>query len=239
LVNKEAELNNRIDQVEASATGTAWGFVEASTTESAGTFFADIKSASETGFTALDGSGFAGSTTTRFDFTSSDALVNRLFKPVGMTHINVMAELNYTGEGGGAFGTDGTVGIELGVAADVGTSTASVTSTSPEEFARVKTIDSAVLPSPSVVEQYTVSIPISLLDLENDTIFNIKTRVKIVGSNFVDVGGGAGGDPLPLLEFGKIRIITSSYSVAGRILGEDGTSTSLAAVVSASDIGAV
>ena len=97
-----------------------------------------------------------------------------------------------------------------------------------EAYATVKTISTTTLPSQNLTEQYVVSIPTSALSLSNNIIFDIAVRVKITGATFVD---NAVTDSLPLVEFGKVRIITSSYSIAGNILSTDGTSTILSAVV--------
>jgi len=211
---------NQLESVESNM----WGFTETATTDASGAFLADIKIASSSGFTELDGSGFGGASTTRFEFVEPDASVSSLFKSVGMTHINVMLQVNYAGETTGPLSTSGLVLVEAGVNVTTGIAN----DTDAEDYATVKSINTTTLPSQDLTEQYVVSIPISVLSLSNNVIFDAVARVRIVGSTFVD---NAATDGLPLMEFGKVRIIISSYSIAGNILEEDGTTTSLAAVV--------
>jgi hypothetical protein len=54
-------------------------------------------------------------------------------------------------------------------------------------------------------------------------------RVRIVHSNYID--GGLGVDLEPLIRFNFVRIVASSYSIAGYINDEDGTSIPLSAVL--------
>jgi len=61
-------------------------------------------------------------------------------------------------------------------------------------------------------------------------MFDVATRVRIQNATLVD-GGPGGPDPNPVIRFDNVRIVTSSYSIAGNILGEDGSSSPLATTV--------
>lgn len=229
LVNYTEATNNRVTQIENSFGGNLWGSTETFSTESAGSFVGTIETSANSGFTALDSTGFGGSDgdERRYELTSSDTQTDTVFRPTGMTHVNVFMEVNYT-DGGGSdpFGTSGEVIISLGVGATVGVNSPSTT----EQYATVRTIDTTVFPTNDVTERYVASIPLSLLGVETNNMFDITTRVKITSSLYIDGGGGGGSDPE--IEFGKVRIVTSTYSVAGNVSGEDGSSVALGATIS-------
>jgi hypothetical protein len=226
LLDAETSLNNRIDSLESSVGGIQWGFTERLTTEPPGEFAADIQVSSNPGFRSLEEPGFSGNQTTRrFEFFDTSIDAYGLFKPVGMTHINVMAQVEYSDATGTVpFGATGLATVDIGINIITGTGNDGYT----ENYATVKTIQSTVFPSNFVTEQYVSSIPISTLTLSNNTIFDIVPRIRITGSTNIN-GGGLGS--APRIKFGKIRVITSSYSVAGSILNQDGTSVPLAATV--------
>jgi len=227
LDDKEAELNNRIDQLQNSVGGIQWGFTEAATDDAPAFYIANIGIVSSGGFVPLDEAGFSGTATTRrYEFADLDAYQSNIFKPPGMTHINVMVQAEYTDDiDGQSFGTSGTVYIEVGAKISTGINS----STESEAYGRVKTIQSTVFSSNSIIEQYVVSIPTSALNLNNNIMFDVVPRIRIIGSTYIDGGGGGGTNPK--INFGKIRIITSSYSIAGNILGIDGTSAALGTTV--------
>lgn len=129
----------------------------------------------------------------------------------GMTHINLYVSVKYYGNGGGPFGVSGTVNIDIGAAITTGMTTRTTT----EAYAVAKTLTYGVLPSNTVTENYVVSIPISSFNLTKNCLFDIIPRIKIENSTSVD--GGPGDDVEPMLEFNYIRVVTSSYSIAGYI----------------------
>ena len=176
-----------------------------------------------------DAVGFFGGqsiiTTRRFDLNDSDGYAKSIFCAPGLTHINIFVETEYTGRNGGPFNASGTAYIDLGIAVRIGMRDTNIF----EEYATIKTVTAGSFPSDVTVERYVASIPISLLELEANTIFSMWPRVRIVNSNFID--GGSGDDPDPLIRFNFIRIVTSSYSIAGYINSEDGISTPLSAIL--------
>ncbi len=178
--------------------------------------------------TALDEEGFSGGnnlvTTRRFEFSTTAFQPSNIFGAVGLTHINILVQFDYTDNSlTEQFGTSGKFEAYLGTAIRVGI----YSQNTYEDYALVKTIDNDVLPAITTVERYVVSIPVSRLISTNNVIFDIFPRVKFTGSTYAD--GGSGGGVNPLIRFRNLRIVTSSYSIAGNILGEDGTSQSLAA----------
>lgn len=221
-------INNRIDQVQSTIAGSFWGQVQTSTTDNA--LVSSIGVSSNSSFTALDETGFSSGnnliTTRRFEFSSSSVYKNDVFGAIGLTHINIFAELRYTGATTGPFGTSGKLEVYIGTGATLGLSGDQETY---EDYALVKTIDNDVLPSNTVIERYVSSIPVSNLTSLDNTIFDILPRVKITGSIFAD--GGDGGDVSPKIDFYNIRLVISSYSIAGNILQEDGTTQSLATTI--------
>jgi len=241
LVNAEASLSNRIDQVQNSVAGSLWGFTEASASGSGDGYIAGIEPGDNNGFTyisagvtgdnsTLSARGFSAGlsptiTTRRFEFSDPDTIKTSIFKAVGMTHINIFAEFVFTGLSGGPFGVSGASHIELGVVVETGISTITVA----DEYARVKTINTGVLPSDSVTERHVASIPITELGLADNVMFDFAPRVRILNSTFID--GGTGSDKEPTIRFNHIRVVTSSYSIAGNISELDGTSTPLAASI--------
>ena len=219
-------LNDRITQVQSAVSGSLWGSLDAYQDG----YTAGISVASNAKFTELDAVGFAAGnnliTTRRFEFSGTTIVqLFKIFKSVGLTHINVMGEVNYTGSSGRPFGTSGLFSLEFGIAVVIGKSNPQTY----EDYVLVKTIDTDVLPSNITIERYVASIPLSILNIPNNCLIDIYPRIRINGSTYAD--GGAGGDVSPLIHFVNMRIVTSSYSVAGNILSEDGTSQSLATVL--------
>jgi hypothetical protein len=143
----------------------------------------------------------------------------------GMTHINVYASITYKGGSGGSFGVSDEVNINLGVGAYLNNTILS------EAYATAKTFSFGVLPSSSVSENYVVSIPISGLDISTGSLIDFVPRIQIENSTKVD--GGPGSDPSPILEITSMRIVTSSYSIAGYISEVDGSNESVAATIGA------
>jgi hypothetical protein len=242
LLNTENEINNKITQLQNTMLGSMWGvaiFDHSVSMASIGVDFNtdaiyvpsmvgwwDQNSTDAIGF--LDGQ--ANITTRRFEM--QDTLDNILssgndFVSPGSSHINVAIGVEYTGLSGATtvpFAVSGEVGIEIGVAARNGITTVVV----HEDYARVRTIYEGSLPSSEVKERYVVSIPISRLGLEANSLADFSIRTKIVNSNHVDGQGYSN----PILNFDNARIIISSYSIAGYINGEDGSDVSISAVVS-------
>lgn len=244
LIDVEQGLNSRMTQLEDAVGGSLWGFTEA---VASGAFpdgyLASIERGNNNGFTYID-SGITGDDSTlaargftgglnpfilnrRFEFSDPDTIKTSVFKSVGMSHINVFVEAIYTGTNGGPFGVSGTVTVELGVAVETGITNVQVA----EDYATVKTIFAGVLPSASVTERYVASIPTSQLNLPDNVLFDFVPRVRILNSTFAN--GGGSSDSSPTIRFNHIRVVTSSYSIAGNILEQDGTSSSLAAGVGA------
>lgn len=223
-------LSNRINQIEATFTGNMWGFVIASTTDPVDSYAGNLTVGGGSNFSFADGKGFAGDnpviTTRRYEFSDPNADAYTIFVSAGMTHLNVMAELLYTGQAEGPFGVSGAVSIQLGVH----TITGMTNLTSTEAYATVRNIQTTIFPVDAVKERYVASIPLSLLGLSSNIMIDVIPRVRITGSVFID-GGTIPIDPTPIIYFGKIRLITSSYSIAGNILGEDGSITALAATL--------
>lgn len=241
VLDLESSLVSRIDRVQETVAGSSWAFTEASASGLGDGYLASIEPGNNNGFTYIQtgqtgdttnqhARGFTGGinpfiSTRRFEFSEPDVIKTSVFKANGMTHINVFAEAVYTGVNGGPFGVSGTVGVELGVAVETGMGSTKVA----EEYARVKTVLVGILPSDSVTERYVASIPVSQLNLTNNTFFDFVPRVRIINSTFVD--GGSGNDPEPTIRFDNVRIVTSSYSIAGSISNTDGSSMPLAASV--------
>lgn len=243
VVNLENSLTSRIDRISESVSGSMWGFTEASAsgTTSDG-YISNIEPGGNNGFTyipselagdtsTLSARGFTGGlnpfiTTRRFEFSDPDTIKTSVFKAVGMTHINVYISAVYTDNSTTSpFGVSGTAYVEVGIAVETGISTIIVS----EEYATVKTLLTGTLPSNSVTERYVVSIPISQLHVNDNELFDFVPRIRILNSTNIDGGTGSGVNPV--IQFDHIRVITSSYSVAGNILDEDGTSTPLASPV--------
>jgi hypothetical protein len=227
IVDTEASFTARLNSVQSAVSGVQWGFTEAFTTDKVSEFLSSIHVLSNPGFSAVDAPGFSSgsNTTRRFEFIDPNSDAYSVFRPIGMTHLNVMAQVRYTDETGVVpFGNSGLSTIDIGVNVVSGVSNDGYS----ENYATAKTIQSTVFPANVVTEQYVASIPISTLSLQNNVIFDIVPRIRITGSEFIN-GGGIGS--LPVIQFGKIRVITSSYSIAGSILNQDGESVPLAATV--------
>lgn len=229
LVHNIEATNSRITQIESSFGGNMWGSTEVFSSDGAGTYLGTLDAASNSGFTALDGTGFGGGPTDdrRYEFDDFETIKETIFRPTGMTHVNIFAEANYTDSSGSdPFGTSGEVIIHLGVKATVGVNT----TTETEGYAEVKTINTTVFPTADVSEMYVASIPLDLLGISTNGMFDIHTRVKITGSVLIDGGSGSGTDPQ--IEFGKVRVVTSTYSIAGSVSGQDGSSVALGTSIS-------
>ena len=238
----QTSLEQKITDLRGLVGGSSWGLTvaEASGNFNEDGYLASVEMGSNNGFTFIPGPyedtlsarGFGGGssliTTRRFEFSDPDTIQTSIFRPVGMSHINVFVEALYTGitpGKNGPFGVSGTVYIEVGVACERGLTSLTVT----EEYARVKTINTGVLPNKEVIERYVASIPVSQLSLPENVMFDVVPRVRILNSNYVD--GGPSADTEPTIRFNHIRIVTSSYSIAGSISGEDGTSSALGTTV--------
>ncbi|MFA5023443.1 MAG: hypothetical protein WC523_00600 [Patescibacteria group bacterium] len=212
LLDIETDLNNKIEQVQNTVSGSMWGI----TIASADGYIAELDPGAHNGFDAVTYGvvGFmAGnnSTTRVFEFNSASLIAYPIFFAPGLTYANIFVETEYTGGLGGPFGASGTAYIEVGIAAKIGIDSVSTY----DEYCIVKTLTLGVLPSDSVVEKYVVSIPLSLLDIDNDIMFKLVPRIKIVNSTLID--GGTGDDPEPVIAFNNVRVVTSSYSIAGHI----------------------
>ena len=230
LVDTKAQLEQRIDSIQDTVGGTFWGVTVAESEVEGDGYLASIESSINHGFTELDARGFSAennlTTTRRFEFDELTTSQTSVFKAVGITHINVFADAVYTGSDGGPFGVSGTVLVDLGVAVEVGQSNITVT----EDYATVKTIPTSIFASSSITERYVASIPTSRLGLSNNILFDVVPRIRIQGSTYVD-GGPGGSDPNPEIRFDNVRIVTSSYSVAGNILSVDGSTSSIATTI--------
>lgn len=231
LLDKTDELNKQILQIKNAVAGSMWGFTIAS---SDGEVFdgygyvASIQVGDNFGFEYIDQRGFAAGnnlvTTRRFEFGSDNLAKSSIFRSVGLTHINVFFEVVYTGTTLGVLGPFGVSGL---VNIDVGVSAENSAGVKTEDYATIKSMSATTLPSNSVTERYVVSIPTANLGLGENIMFSCVPRIRIVGSIYVD--GGPGPDPRPIMYFDHIRVVTSSYSIAGSALIEDGSSSSLAA----------
>jgi len=225
ILDKIGGLNQRVAEIENTVAGNFWGNIDAYQDGN----ISNITLATNPGLTALDEVGFAGGnnlvTTRRFEVIDTWTATNHtMFRALGASHINVFVEVRYSGQGGGAFGTSGEFTLQIGSSFDVGLD--SVTTT--EDYAIVKTIDDDVLPSNSVKERYVISVPLDVVGVPTHAFFDIRPRVKITGSTYAD--GGSGGDVNPIIQIFNMRIVTSSYSIAGNILG-DSTNQTLATTI--------
>lgn len=229
LSDNQAVLEEKISEIRSTAQGSEWGFqiIEAN----ADGYLAGLETGFMSGFGYVPDTGqdvtsaygFSGGsgiiTTRRFEFSDISAIATSIFRPTGMTHINVFAEATYTGLSGGPFGVSGTVYVELGAKVETGMTSV----TEYDDYARIKTINTGVFTSDSQVERYVASIPVARLNLGKNVFFDVVPRVKIINSNLVD--GGSGSDSEPTIRFDNIRIVVSSYSIAGAISGTDGSTT--------------
>lgn len=240
LLDAEASLNQQITELRNSIQGSMWGFTVASASALDG-YLSSIEPGDNWGFsyvpwagqTPTSARGFTGGsaliTDRKFEFSEPDIIQTSVFRPTGMTHINVFLEASYTGNTAGQngpFGVSGTVYIQVGVAAEVGMGTSLHIY---DDYATVKTLYTGVLPTKEQTERYVASIAVSRLGLPENVMFDVVPRVRIVNSNYVD--GGPGGDPESTIRFDHVRIVTSSYSIAADINEEDGANSSSAATV--------
>ena len=241
LANVEESLQEEITEIRNTVSGSSWGFTVAHASGGTDGYLGGIETVSQNNlafipdpnYPTLQAHGFAAGsalvTSRRFEMLDSNVRGETIFRSIGMTHINVYMAITYTGitaGENGPFGVSGTVYVDVGVAA----TRAIEDEVTSEAYATVKTIYTGVLPSKVQTERYVASIPISELDLPENVMFDIVPRVRIVNSNYVD--GGPGSDPEPTILLDDVRIVTSSYSIAGAINGEDGSSTAISAVVS-------
>ena len=239
IANLEEDLEEQITEIRNTVAGSSWGFTVADASAGDG-YLGGIETVAQLGVAYMPGTeypnlpahGFAAGsalvTTRRYELTDPEVTARSIFRSIGMTHLNVYMAITYSGitDGeNGPFGVSGTVYVQVGVAATRGLED-EVTS---EGYATVKTIYTGVLPSKSLTERYVASIPISELDLPENVMFDVVPRVRIINSNYVD--GGPGDDPEPTMLLDDVRVVTSSYSIAGAINSEDGSSEALAATV--------
>lgn len=236
LYDVENRLNRRIDNLFSSVGGAVWAFKLSTSSDAYGEYTGSVTLSSNTGLAQVDELGFAGGnaaiTTRRFEII--DGYASNVFQSAGQTHLNVMLQFNYGAEDGGLFGTSGDVDVYCGLDVVTGTTIMSHEGSSRivhnEYYVRVRSVDTTVFPIGNVTENYVISIPVSLFgDLENNMCFDALPRIKITGCDNID--GGATGSASPMISVGLIRVIGSSYSVAGSILGQDGNNTALAATV--------
>ena len=249
LYDATTSIEQEIMQVKSAAQGSAWANTVASYTAEEMSalpddYVASLKKLADSGLlyivsandynpVPLPTSGFGGGsiyiTTRRFELYNNmhaeSVPAKHIVRAPGMSHINVFASFRYYGESGGPFGVSETVKFDIGVATTVGMTTPTTT----EAYATARTMTIGVLPSNSITENYVVSVPISQLGISENTFFNVIPRVRI--ENSIKVDGGPGSDPDPVLEIDHIRVVTSSYSIAGRIIGADGTIEALAATI--------
>lgn len=232
FLNRCDQINEQIVQLRDVVSGSFWAFTLARASGIGGGNLADLTLSANTGtnyvqYVSESASGFtsgdASVTTRRFELSSETAQYNPIVITPGMTHVNVFCKFIYTGETTGPFGVSGTVNVSVGIASVVGDNAL----VSQENYAVVKTIYSGVLPSSSVTERYVVSVPISLLSISNYNMFGAKVRVKVSGCNYID--GGLSGDSNPKIGIDDVVISSSSYSIAGHILEQDGDSEALCA----------
>jgi hypothetical protein len=238
LYDVERGLNQRIDNLFSSVGGSMWAFSLARSTDAYGEYLGEIDLAGNAGMAEVDEVGFVGGdaliTTRRWEIINSDAYGLSLFQSPGQTHLNLMLQLNYGANGPLAFGTSGEVNIYCGLDCVTGMTIRPHESSSrlvhSEQYVRVRTIDTTVFPISDVAESYVISIPTSnFSNLVNNICFDALPRIRISGCDQID--GGVNGDPAPLIQVGLVRIIGSSYSIAGTLLESDGSATALAASV--------
>ncbi len=236
----DSSLGARIENVLSTVSGGYWGFTIAETANEDG-YIAELEMANHDGFNFVPdtnqteysawgfGAGESSITTRRFQFVSPSLNKTSIFKSVGLTHINVFLDATYTGDQDGIlgpFGVSGTVYVDIGVAVTVGLANQTTT----ESYALVKTINAGVFPVISQIERYVASIPATDLNLQDNVMFDVVPRIRIRNTNYVD--GGTGPDPEPTILFDNVRVVTSSYSVAGSVGDIDGTSTSVGVAIS-------
>jgi hypothetical protein len=224
--NQVSTLNSRIDQVQSAVGGSLWAQLDAYQDG----LTASLDISTNMGFDVLDQPGFAGGnnliTTRRFRFQDiTQSQVYRVFKSAGLTHANVMVEIEYTGQSAGALGTSGKVTVDLGVGVKIGRDSPIIT----DNYATAKIIDTTVLPSDSVIERYVASIPFATLGIPDNCFIDVYPQVRITGSVFAD--GGVAGDPDPILNFSDVRSVMSSYSIAQSVMTSGDPTTVLATVL--------
>jgi hypothetical protein len=236
IVDAEAALNQQITQIRNTVQGSTWGFtvVEASSSDG---YLAILEVGQNHGFSYIPAQsqsptsafGFLGGNATitsrEFQFSDTDTMMTSIFRAPGLTHINVFVEMLFSGASGGPFGVSGTSHIEVGVGVETGVTNITVNS----DFARVKTFFSGVLPANSQIERYVASIPVNQLGLAENTMFDVVPRIRVINSHLID--GGTSSDTEPTITFDNIRIVTSSYSIAGAIDEVDGSSSSIGVTV--------
>lgn len=244
LYDVENNLNRRLDNLFSATTGAVWAFNLATSSDAYGEFIGGITLSANTGLAHVEDTGFTGGnasvTTRRWEVT--DGYVTSAFQSSGQTHLNLMCQINYTSEDGDPFGTSGEVNIYAGFSVVTGLQYDStylesgeykphhIAPTIVEQYVKVKTIDTTVFARKDICENYVISIPVSLFsNLESNICFDALPRIKITGCDQID--GGATGSAVPQISVGLVRIVGSSYSVAGSILNSDGNSTALAASV--------
>lgn len=241
VLNKTAVIEEKLKQIQNTVKGSMWGFTIANSSGSQDGYLASLEVGNNHGFSyipsgvgwwdqePISARGFLGGqsiiTTRRFEFSDPDTIATSIFRALGLTHINVFVEAIYSGTNGGPFAVSGTSYIDVGVAVETGINSIAIS----EEYARAKTFYTGTFPADSVLERYVASIPVSQLNLPDDVMFDVVPRVRIINSNFID--GSTGSDLEPIITFNHIRIVTSSYSIAGRINSQDGSSAPLAARV--------
>ncbi|KKM61186.1 hypothetical protein LCGC14_1534240 [marine sediment metagenome] len=236
LVNTEAALNQQITQIRSTTKGSSWGFTVAESSIIDG-YLGSIEVGQNHGFSYIPSqyetptsvygflAGNATITTRVFQFSDTDTMITSVFRAIGMTHINVFVEMTYSGTGGGPFGVSGTTHIEVGIGTETGMTSLNIGA----DYARVKTINTGVLPVNSQTERYIASIPVNQIPLAENIMFDMVPRIRIVNSHYVD--GGTSADQEPTITFNNIRIVTSSYSIAGDIDDVDGSSSSIGVTV--------
>lgn len=233
LVDTEAALNQQITQIRNTVQGSSWGFtvVEATATDG---YLGSIEVGQNHGFsyipsqlediTAAYGflAGNATITTRVFQFSDPDTIITSVFRAKGFTYINIFVKATYSGNSGGPFGVSGTTHIEVGIGVETASSISS-------DYARVKTINAGALPVNSQIERYVASIPVSQVGLPENVMFDMVPRIRIINSHYID--GGTSSETEPTITFDDIRIVSSSYSVAGDISNVDGSSSSIGVAV--------
>ncbi len=209
LFNEVEHINARIDQLQNYTLGGLWS----RTVSNDDGYVSSIDDGTNIGFTAKDYAGFSAGntlvTTRRYEFSAASLTALSEFKALGLNFINLFFETEYTdNDDSFAFGTSGNASVLAGISVNV---SGNIT----EDYATIKTINNSVLPTHSVIERYVVSIPTSSLNLSEHIFFDIAPRIKITGSTYID--GGISGGIMPIINFSNIRVVVSSYSIAGYI----------------------
>jgi hypothetical protein len=220
VLNETTNIHSRIDTLQSAIGGALWGVtvsyydtLSGSITRTLNPSLAHLDGLLNTGFTV----GSPINTDRRFEITN--AAKAGVFKALGTTHINVLLELEYSDETGTKpFGTSGDVQFQVGVRITTG-------AVVYEDYVTVKEIDSIILPANSVTERYVVSLPFTSLHSADPLMFDVVPAIKVLNSTKVTGRGQVGDGIAPKLTIKDVRVVVSSYSVAG-VMNSDTTNES-------------